>query len=168
MNLRCCPLAQRLAPALRRDGLAWILPAGRRGGVADQCRALSAFEPQGRLFGRIPTATYIFHAIPEIGQPPAGHCNARCFVLAAPLWAKISRPKVTIRPGWASDSRAGHDDGGRCSGRNIGTMISTGSWIGRNITIAQTRKGRVCAQGWVWDFDRCSAEICQIGWHGPN
>lgn len=85
------------------------------------------------------------------GSPP--QVTATHGVLSLPRrFGQISQPKVTIRPGWAADRRGGHDDGARCSGRNIGTMISTGYWIGRDITIAQARKGRVCAQGRVWNF----------------
>ncbi len=41
-------------------------------------------------------------------------------------------------------------------------------WMGPDITVATSSKGRVRAFGRVWDFEGRSAEICQIDWHGPK
>jgi hypothetical protein len=47
-------------------------------------------------------------------------------------------------------------------------VTNTAYWMGPDVTIAQSKKGRVRAHGRVWDFEGRSAEICQIDWHGPR
>lgn len=45
---------------------------------------------------------------------------------------------------------------------------NTEYWMGPDITVATSTKGRLRAFGRVWDFEGRSAEICQIDWHGPR
>jgi len=47
-------------------------------------------------------------------------------------------------------------------------ITNTEYWMGPDITVATSSKGKVRAFGRVWDFDGRSAEICQIDWHGPR
>ena len=45
---------------------------------------------------------------------------------------------------------------------------NTQYWMGPDITVATSSRGKLRAFGRVWDFDGRSAEICQIDWHGPK
>ena len=47
-------------------------------------------------------------------------------------------------------------------------VTNTQYWMGPDITVASSSKGKLRAYGRVWDFDGRSAEICQIDWKGPR
>ena len=44
---------------------------------------------------------------------------------------------------------------------------NTKYWMGPDITVARSIKGKVRDFGRVWNLDGRSAEICQIEWSGP-
>jgi len=46
-------------------------------------------------------------------------------------------------------------------------VSNTQYWMGPDITVATSLKGKVRDFGRVWNFDGRSAEICQIEWAGP-
>jgi len=47
------------------------------------------------------------------------------------------------------------------------TVQNTKYWMGPDITVARSLKGKVRDFGRVWNLDGRSAEICQIEWSGP-
>ena len=60
-----------------------------------------------------------------------------------------------------------HPVGGKDPGRDL-VITNTEYWMGPDITVATSTKGKLRAHGRVWDFDGRSAEICQIDWNGPR
>ncbi|MFN0264501.1 DUF1326 domain-containing protein [Tepidamorphus sp. 3E244] len=46
-------------------------------------------------------------------------------------------------------------------------VTNTQYWMGPDVTIAKSLKGKVRDFGRVWNLDGRSAEICQIDWRGP-
>ena len=46
-------------------------------------------------------------------------------------------------------------------------VTNTQYWMGPDVTIARSLKGKVRDFGRVWNLDGRSAEICQIDWRGP-
>lgn len=46
-------------------------------------------------------------------------------------------------------------------------VTNTKYWMGPDVIVAQSLKGKVRDFGRVWNFDGRSAEICQIEWSGP-
>ena len=46
-------------------------------------------------------------------------------------------------------------------------VTNTQYWMGSDVTVARSLKGKVRDFGRVWNLDGRSAEICQIDWRGP-
>ncbi len=46
-------------------------------------------------------------------------------------------------------------------------VMNTKYWMGADVTVAKSLKGKVRDFGRVWNLDGRSAEICQIEWSGP-
>ena len=44
---------------------------------------------------------------------------------------------------------------------------NTSYWMGPKVIIAKGLKSKLRDFGRVWTFDECSAELCDISWHGP-
>ncbi len=55
---------------------------------------------------------------------------------------------------------------GAVPGRDL-QVTNTKYWMGADITVARSLKGKVRDFGRVWNLDGRSAEICQIEWSGP-
>lgn len=46
------------------------------------------------------------------------------------------------------------------------TIENTGYWMGPVVKVARGLKSRVRSHGRVWNFEDCSAELCDIAWQG--
>ena len=46
------------------------------------------------------------------------------------------------------------------------TIENSTYWMGPTIKVARGLKSRVRSHGRVWNFDDCSAELCDIAWKG--